>query len=286
MKKNYKRGFSLAELLIALGIISIIATLGISIGKRGVERAFTKFFYAGYNGIYSVIMNANNDGTPMFEVDPIPNNICPASGFKEYLDLNLLETGNDVINDNNPLGEPITNFCQDASFRSTNGISVTIQKTRLVNNYAYTVVPMTIGVPAANNKRAYFEVFYIPSGGKLQGLIIPSSKEDKAKNIYNIQERADLLPFYLDDGLIGRVSKQKSGDSYIFVVYDKNRKPTPGWVPVGTEGAFTPFEYRSFKDAYCSGNQYNVNLTNIINCSGYSASEDGTIKPGNPKKIF
>lgn len=280
MKKNYKRGFSLAELLIALGIISIIATLGISIGKRGVERAFTKFFYAGYNGIYSVIMDANNDGTPMFKDASIPNNSCPDSGFKEYLDLNLLETGDDVINDNNPLGTSSEYLC-DASFRSTNGISVTIRKS--AKNGVYTVIPMMIGVPAANNKRAYFEAFYIPRGEKLQGLIIPSSKEDKAKNIYNIQERADLLPFYLDDGLIGRVSKQKSGNSYIFVVYDKSKEK---WEPVGTEGAFTPFEYRSFKDAYCSGNQYSERLDNIINCSGYSASEDGTIKPGNPKKIF
>ena len=38
--KILKKGFSLAELLIALAIVSIIATLGFTIAKKNVEKAY------------------------------------------------------------------------------------------------------------------------------------------------------------------------------------------------------------------------------------------------------
>ncbi len=53
MRKIHKPAFSLAELLIAMGIIAVVATMGVSISKKGVERAYNQYFYTGYNGLYS-----------------------------------------------------------------------------------------------------------------------------------------------------------------------------------------------------------------------------------------
>ena len=55
MKKLTQKGFSLAEILIALAIISVISTLGFSIAKKGIEDAYQGYFYTGYNGLYTAL---------------------------------------------------------------------------------------------------------------------------------------------------------------------------------------------------------------------------------------
>ena len=55
MNKKVKSGFSLAEVLIALAIISVIATMGFSIAKKGIANAYQGYYYAGYQGMDSAI---------------------------------------------------------------------------------------------------------------------------------------------------------------------------------------------------------------------------------------
>ena len=43
MKKNTKKGFTLAELLISIAIISIISTMGIVISKKGMDNKINFF---------------------------------------------------------------------------------------------------------------------------------------------------------------------------------------------------------------------------------------------------
>ena len=59
MKKFFKKGFSLAEILIALGIISIISTMGITIARKGIDRAYNLYVYSSYKGIQEAINIAN-----------------------------------------------------------------------------------------------------------------------------------------------------------------------------------------------------------------------------------
>lgn len=55
MKKNFKLGFSLAEILIALTIIAVIATMGFSIAQKGIANAYQGYYYTGYLGIDTAI---------------------------------------------------------------------------------------------------------------------------------------------------------------------------------------------------------------------------------------
>ena len=49
--KNNKKGFSLAEVLIALTIAAIVAIFGFSIAKKGIAKAYDRYIYAGYYAI-------------------------------------------------------------------------------------------------------------------------------------------------------------------------------------------------------------------------------------------
>ena len=60
MKKT--KGFSLAEVLIALAIVSIIATLGFTIAKKGIEDAYNLYIYTAYSSMQKVIIDANKRG--------------------------------------------------------------------------------------------------------------------------------------------------------------------------------------------------------------------------------
>ena len=56
--KKFLKGFSLAELMIVVVIISIIATMGIRISRRGVENAYNYYIYNGYKSLETAINNA------------------------------------------------------------------------------------------------------------------------------------------------------------------------------------------------------------------------------------
>ena len=58
MKKNIKKGFTLAELLISIAIISIISTMGIVISKKGMDKAYDYYVYNSYKSISSAIGDA------------------------------------------------------------------------------------------------------------------------------------------------------------------------------------------------------------------------------------
>ena len=61
MKKN-KKGFSLAEILLTLGIIAVIATLGFTATKKSIDNAYNLYIYTGYKGLTDAIFNANYKG--------------------------------------------------------------------------------------------------------------------------------------------------------------------------------------------------------------------------------
>ena len=57
--KKIKKGFSLAEILIAVGIISVIATIGFSITTKGIDKAYDLYIYNGYNSLTNAINDVN-----------------------------------------------------------------------------------------------------------------------------------------------------------------------------------------------------------------------------------
>ena len=61
MNKKIKQGFSLAEVLIALAIISVIATMGFSIAKKGIADAYQGYYYSGYLGLDTALKIAKKE---------------------------------------------------------------------------------------------------------------------------------------------------------------------------------------------------------------------------------
>ena len=55
MKKFLEKGFSLSEILIALAIISVIATMGFSIAQKGIANAYQGYYYTGYLGMNTAL---------------------------------------------------------------------------------------------------------------------------------------------------------------------------------------------------------------------------------------
>ena len=58
MKKNSKKGFSLAEVLISVGIVSVIATLGFSVARTNLDRAYNMYVYTGAKYLSDAITDA------------------------------------------------------------------------------------------------------------------------------------------------------------------------------------------------------------------------------------
>ncbi len=60
--KKFFRGFTLAELLLCVGIIGIVSAMGMTIAKIGTDKAYNTFYYAGYINLYNAIADAKSQG--------------------------------------------------------------------------------------------------------------------------------------------------------------------------------------------------------------------------------
>lgn len=252
------KGFSLAELLITLGIISIIATMGIQISKKGFERAYNYYFYTSYKGVQTILLDCkrkNKELNTNTWMDYIRNNLAT----HENVPISSMQI--DTSNGNNtPFGYGIT---MPLGFNNVYiGFKSTVEYISSEKCYRFIV-----SIPAPNGKRNLFELLYFPD---LEGgVLIPSPKENAEKNIVSLLNRPDLLPTYVDDGEVARVRN----------TYD----PATGNYIIDSSSYKKP-KIQSYKDTYC--NVIGKNLTGIITCPAGSPDEEGTIRIANPKKIF
>ena len=65
--KKINRGFSLAEVLIAVGIASVVATLGFSVAKRNLEQAYKGYVFNGYNSLQMALLDAKERKLSSFQ---------------------------------------------------------------------------------------------------------------------------------------------------------------------------------------------------------------------------
>lgn len=56
--KKLNKAFTLAELLLCLGIIGVVSAMGMTIAKHGTDRAYNLFYYNGYINLYNAIADA------------------------------------------------------------------------------------------------------------------------------------------------------------------------------------------------------------------------------------
>lgn len=255
--KKFKIGFSLAEILVCVAIIAVVATLGFSITKQSVARSYDLYIYNGYVSIlnafnellirteYKENMNTNHltKEDPNTEGEYVPSNFS-----QEIIDL----FRGDIKNKSNG----------SVTFSTPNGIQYILE-----NEYEDEYYKITIVVPSQKyydeteekvmNSKSY-EFAYQPSEYQF---LIPTDGNNSNSILY----RKDLLPAYIDDGSQGRK---------------------------GSNGNITRYQYYTLKGAIC--HRYggdNINIRNLTN--GYSCTSDethdhpyGVIKIANPRKVF
>ena len=250
--KKIKCGFSLAEVLIAMAIISVIATMGFTITKNSIARAYDMYIYTGYKGISDAIADAeaNDFGLKDGSI---------SSNFKTHI-INLL----DAKEDGGYIKAPNGVWYKFGPYGSKKDTTVTPNKT-----YYYYVMEMKtptkkkiVGNNITTKETTCFA--YIPE--KEYKILIPFEGGGKCTpTIQTLNLRMDLLPFYIDDGFVGRYAPSSSGAM-----------------------SYHPKTYYSASEATCRahGSLTMPDGKPLNSCSGNSNTNKGTVRIENPRKAF
>lgn len=261
MKK--KSGFSLAEMLISLAIVAIVATMVFVISKKGTERAYNLFYYSGYEGLTDAFADAQERGLSL-EFDNFGT-----GDFMDHVSRML------VVNPSTDIVKTATSI----TINARNGI-------RYVITSGHTPIDSGDGV----TRHLYKIQMYVPSvrkaGGATTGVVLFYSPEmfemlipniDSTQKIndtdLNLQERYDLLPFYFDDGETGvRVLGVENKDETEKVMYKAR-------------------QFKSFKDVFCAKyGAASFSTISLVDCQGVPTNttegNERAIKLADPKKVF
>lgn len=271
--KKIKAGFSLAEILIAIGIVSVIATMGFTIAKHSIDRAYEHYIYTGYMIIAAAISDASaND-----------KNIEWETSFSNQ------EFTNHVLSLLNATVITKNSYC--LSFKTNNGINFLIQKGKDSTSYfmyddelyyILMAVPKRATRNVLNNQNYNSTKLFVPFvyRPKYKTLLplenLPSGQWDYSSlandgsNTYqllSVIDRKDLLPFYIDDGDVGRYVKE--------------------------EGVYKPKTYYSAKEAFCkvyntiySPHNSTEKLLDCTSITGVKGTGNGFVKAENPRKVW
>ena len=251
MKKNIKKGFTLAELLISIAIISIISTMGIVISKKGMDKAYDYYVYNSYKTISSAIGDAISNGYS-YDITNV--------GFTTYLQ--------------SLFSSQLLTFVPD----NGNNFALLYLKNGVVYKFNNTYKGhIRILLPSANSKGRILD-FYLDPDHYEYGLI-PASNEAYNDSL-SVLNRIDLLPFTIDDGETGKIVSRLNVDNL-------SSFDTPTYLDP-TQKAI---ERYSYKEAFCKlyGNYNGETIDNAkfkINCGGITSSNKGVLRLLNPKKVF
>ena len=264
MKKNTKAGFSLAEFLIVLTIISILTTLGITISQRGIEKAYNYYFYNGYKSISYAIADAFSN------------------------DISLRDnTFNDAFYNGKNFLSHIFGVLGTTNASYTYGQNSTFTEAKTDNNIAYlfrddqdgeyTKLLISMAIPSANPQDNNQKIVYLLLDTTHPELgLIPSSTDG-----FQLLDRKDLLPFTIDDGEKGKIVQ----------FYDENQEKLKDPEFINSDKR----EVYSYREAVCLAygeneiefKSGNIDMKFEIKCDNIQQQpKSGSLKLLDPKKVF
>jgi len=254
--KSLKKGFSLAELLIALAIMSIIASMGITISKRGIERAYNMYFYTGYANLEDAINAAEKK-----EKSFISSETDCSDGAK-YI-AKLFNGKCSIDNSDRPqLITTPSGIAYKFYFDSTSQIY-----------YIAMIVP---GIKKAAENVAYFIRYKDLKA--YNSILIPyqDTSQDGSLSGINLQNRPDLIAFYTDDGITGKKQLvhvcDEDGENCTVVEETPDNSSKP--------------KYTSFLEAFCG---IYGDVPNYVTCGSTtkdSNKAEHILRHINPRKVF
>ena len=222
--KQLKKGFTLAEVLLAIAIIGVVTAMGMLITKEGATKAYNLFYYTGYKNLLNAIIESNMEGKT---IRTCVNDLLGTTA--ELVDGNQVFARNGII----------------YTFENDDTIAMLVP------------IPKKKGETDANYTVAFHYVentnYLIP--------IDPSKRSDNCKGP-DLQVRKDLLPAFIDDGIVGRNNVINRGEW-------KYKSP----------------RFASYKDVYCS---LNDTIEGVITCDNYTnvrTSGFGILKVANPRRV-
>ncbi len=257
--KRFSTGFSLAEVLIALGIISVIATLGFTISKKGVERAYDGYIYTGVSSISAAIADANANIEEVKEdnfIDNLPE-------YSEYIRglMNAGVNGN-VITAPNGITFELSEFGE----YSESG-EAPFQQAILIK--------MTVPIKKRGNQTSSeYNLLYLPN---TEYPLIPYNPE--TRDLEPIADRPDLLAYYRDDGRVGRYDPMTN--LYNPITYGSFRE-----IACAAHGTITlPNFIQSNNRGGGNGVPAAPAPRTVLNCNGVPV-QGGSVILENPRKAF
>lgn len=230
MRFELKKAFSLAEILIALAIISVISVMGFSISQKGLADAYQGYFFTGYQAMDATLKDAQSI---FFPPDNVTNNL---GSFLTHIEMSL------------SLDETPT-----ANKKCTAPNGIIYEFTKIINNGTKApTIEMTMQVPSIktdkiNKDYRYVKLKYDSEKPYLEPLI---ANNNEIKDGYvDLRERIDLIAFIVDDGTGGAKSIIEGDDENGYTV--KTIPPEP-------------IKYSNYKDAMSkyTNEQYNILLVN------------------------
>lgn len=178
---KFKSAFSLVEVLMVMGIISVILVLGLSISKRGVDSAYNLYWYTGYKALSDASYDAVRRG--IFDPDNLDeDSLCM---YTDHIGLKLMKASED------------TYVCEEgkSSFTAPNGISFSFEA-----KTGYYLIYMSIPKhkQSGNTPNETILVYNFD-----KGLVYPANfaiDETNAATHIVLHNRMDILPFYVNTG--------------------------------------------------------------------------------------
>lgn len=249
MIKKGKKGFTLAELLICIAIISVIAAMGMVVSKKGVERAYDFYVYNSYKSISSAIGEAITNGCSLDTLLSSPEN---------------LETFyNNIITAFNLTSDP-TIQNNTITFSTTQNVTYFITQIQQES-----LLLINIYIPGPNKARQLVFLFdpTLPEYG-----LIPASQGGLV-----VVDRIDLLPFTINDDTTGKIANVLNENETTFSVkfLDESNKSRQ------------KYSYKdAFCELYDGQNLYkNEDISFEIICNNTNKKK-GALKVLDPKKVF
>ena len=273
MIKLKKRGFSIAELLLVLAIISIISILGLKIAQRGMEKAYDTYVYTGYRSLMDAIWTANNYGKELPEAETESD----GSGYKNSVSITpngsmspFIQSMALILTNDNLARTQISN--NGVQINTINKISYLISRDMLIDSETgHRRLTITMTVP---KKRTITNNNNVQDSESFEFMYYPDDDFSIPVTTGPLRRRRDLLPFYSDDGEVNRVVQEYQSDGSSNITY--NGKP----------------DDISMEQAFCEAygvvtTHYNGQTQNIYDCTNISKkTPQVTPKLGKPNHVF
>ena len=178
-----KNAFSLIEVLLVMGIIAVITSMGLTISQKGIEKAYNQYWYTGY----SALSDATRDAIMKGKLDPDdPNSTLKT--YSKYIAVKLM-------------GVKAADYSYQnstATFTAPNGIGYEITYVYTPAATYYKII-MTIPRPKMQKEVPYKTILIYNFDTNVynnSSLFYPSSETLGSNEYISLQNRADLLPFY------------------------------------------------------------------------------------------